>query len=145
MKYSQGFSPRRIEKEKKTKALSMPPLSLGLLWVWTFLCFPRKGMTSQTQSIWKLCHYPIRERKIFFPSFSEWLNPSSYLLDKWFRLDEDQEMSGKRTTERHFLGSEMPIPDVTGPLPKLSPVNFVHDFPNLVEWCAVLNTRPPFH
>ena len=54
-------------------------------------------------------------------------------LGKWFRLDEDQEMSGKRTTERHFPGSEMPIPDVTGPLPKLSPINFVCDFPNLVE------------
>ena len=85
------------------------------------------------------------EEDFFFPYFLEWLDPSSYLLGKWFRLDEDQEMSGKRTTERHFPGSEMPIPDVTGPLPKLSPINFVCDFPNLVEWRAVLDTRPPFH
>ena len=52
------------------------------------------------------------EEDFFFPYFLEWLDPSSYLLGKWFRLDEDQEMSGKRTTERHFPGSEMPIPDV---------------------------------
>ena len=86
-----------------------------------FFMFPKKRNDPEHMEVMPLSY---KGEEDFFPSFSEWLDPSSYLLGKWFRLDEDQEMSGKRTTERHFPGSEMPIPDVTGPLPKLSPVNF---------------------
>lgn len=98
-----------------------------------FFMFPKKRNDFSDPEHMEAMPLSYKGEEDFFPSFLEWLNPSSYLLGKWFRLDEDQEMSGKRTTERHFLGSEMPIPDVTGSLPKLSPFNFVHDFPNLVE------------
>ena len=98
-----------------------------------FFMFPKKRNDFSDPEHMEAMPLSYKGEEDFFPSFLEWLNPSSYLLGKWFRLDEDQEMSGKRTTERHFLGSGMPKPDVTGSLSKLSPDNFVNDIPNLVE------------
>lgn len=57
-------------------------------------------------------------------------------------MRSDQEMSGKRTTEGHFWGSETSTPGVTGQLTQPSPINLVHDFPNILEWHVVLDTGP---
>lgn len=51
-----------------------------------FFMFPKKRNDFSDPGNMGLCHYPIKKRKIFF--FLEWLNPSSYLLGKWLRLDE---------------------------------------------------------
>lgn len=49
-------------------------------------------------------------------------------------------MSGKRTTEGHFWGSETSTPGVMGQLTQPSPINLVYDFPNILEWRVVLDT-----